>query len=93
MRRDVPLPLARRVQGAITGSLAHANAHPEVSRQYVCAHAQEMTDSVTQAHIKTFVTNFSLDLGGEGRAAIEHLVGRAAELSGKKLPAEGLFLR
>ena len=52
-----------------------------------------MTDSVTQAHIKTFVTNFSLDLGGEGRAAIEHLVGRAAELSGKKLPAEGLFLR
>ncbi|WP_291441175.1 1,4-dihydroxy-6-naphthoate synthase [Desulfovibrio sp.] len=93
VRRDVPLPLARRIQGAITGSLAHANAHPEASRQYVRAHAQEMADSVTQAHIKTFVTNFSLDLGGEGRSAIEHLVGRAAELSGKTLPAEGLFLR
>ncbi len=93
VRRDVPLALARRIQGAITGSLAHANAHPEASREYVRAHAQEMADSVTQAHIKTFVTNFSLDLGAEGRAAIEHLAGRAAALSGKKLPAEGLFLR
>ncbi|CAK7058927.1 MAG: 1,4-dihydroxy-6-naphtoate synthase [Desulfovibrio sp.] len=93
VRRDVPLALARRIQGAITGSLAHANAHPEASREYVRAHAQEMADSVTQAHIKTFVTNFSLDLGAEGRAAIEHLVGRAAALSGKKLPEEGLFLR
>lgn len=93
VRRDVPLALARRIQGAITGSLAHANAHPEASREYVRAHAQEMADSVTQAHIKTFVTNFSLDLGAEGRAAIEHLAGRAAALSGKKLPEEGLFLR
>ncbi len=93
VRRDVPLALARRIQGAITGSLAHANAHPEASREYVRAHAQEMADSVTQAHIKTFVTNFSLDLGAEGRAAIEHLVDRSAALSGKKLPEEGLFLR
>ena len=54
---------------------------------------QEMEESVTSAHIKTFVTDFSLDLGPAGRAAIETLVGRAAALMGKTLPSEGLFLR
>lgn len=45
-----------------------------------------------EAHIKTFVTEFSLDLGTAGRAAINNLVGRAAVLQGKRLPADGLFL-
>ena len=89
----MPLPLARRVQSAITASLAYANAHPDTSRDYIRAHAQEMDENVTRAHIKTFVTDFSLDLGASGRSAIEHLVARAADLAGKKLPAEGLFLR
>ena len=93
VRRDLPLALARRVQNAITASLAHANAHPEDSRAFIRAHAQEMEESVTSAHIKTFVTDFSLDLGASGRAAIEALVGRAAALAGKTLPEEGLFLR
>ena len=93
VRRDMPLPLARRVQSAITASLAYANAHPDTSRDYIRSHAQEMDENVTRAHIKTFVTDFSLDLGASGRSAIEHLVGRAADLAGKKLPAEGLFLR
>ena len=93
VRRDLPLPVARRVQGAITASLAYANAHPDHSREFIRAHAQEMEESVTRAHIKTFVTDFSLDLGPAGRAAIETLVGRAAGLMGKNLPAEGLFLR
>ena len=52
-----------------------------------------MDENVTSAHIKTFVTDFSLDLGPAGRAAIETLVGRAAALMGKTLPSEGLFLR
>ena len=93
VRRGVPLALARRVQGAITASLAHANAHPDASHEYIRSHAQEMDANVTRAHIKTFVTDFSLDLGAAGRSAIEHLVQRAAKLAGKSLPAEGLFLR
>lgn len=51
-----------------------------------------MEQAVTEAHIKTFVTEFSLDLGTAGRAAINNLVGRAAVLQGKRLPADGLFL-
>lgn len=93
VRRDLPIPLARRVQNTITASLAYANAHPGDSREFIRSHAQEMEESVTSAHIKTFVTDFSLDLGPAGRAAIQSLVGRAADIMGKTLPSEGLFLR
>jgi Predicted periplasmic solute-binding protein len=38
VRRDLPLALARRVQNAITASLAYANAHPDDSRAFIRAH-------------------------------------------------------
>lgn len=92
VRRDLPLATAYAVQAAIAESLAYARACPEASRDFVRRHAQEMEESVTSAHIETFVTDFSLDLGQAGRAAIETLVSRAAFLLGRELPAQGLFL-
>ena len=44
----------------------HAFAHPEASRAYVRAHAQEMSDEVCDAHIRLYVNEFSLDVGDEG---------------------------
>ena len=67
-------------------------AHPQASGDFVRAHAQELEESVTRAHIETFVTDYSLDLGEAGRAAIEQLVGRAAMLEGLRIPPQGLFL-
>lgn len=92
VRRDVPAATARAVQEAIRHSLDYANANPAASRDYIRACAQELSDEVTQAHIKTFVTEFSRDLGPDGRSAIERIVSRAAEKLGKTLPADGLFL-
>ena len=92
VRRDVPAATASAVQEAIRHSLDYANANPAASRDYIRACAQELSDEVTQAHIKTFVTEFSRDLGPDGRSAIERIVSRAAEKLGKPLPADGLFL-
>ena len=93
VRRDVPPATAKAVQTAIAGSLRYARAHPEASRDFIRSHAQELDDAVTRAHIETFVTDYSLDLGEAGRKAIELLVGRAAALEGRRIPDEGLFLR
>lgn len=92
VRRDVPVTVARGIQDAIRQSLDHARAHPEDARDYIRSCAQELSDDVTQAHIKTFVTDFSRDLGPVGREAIERLVGRAAARLGRLSPADGLFL-
>ena len=92
VRRDVARDVALAMQQAIADSLRHANAHPEDSRQFIRDNAQELSDTVTAAHIRTFVTDYSLDLGEQGRAAITMLVEKAAAARGKRLPAEGLFL-
>ena len=91
VRRDIPGDIAHAMQDAIRQSLDYANAHPEASRDYVRACARELSDDVTRAHIRTFVTDFSRDLGDAGRAAIERLI-TAAGKTGAALPAGGLFL-
>ena len=90
-KRSLPLPVALAVQAGIAQSLRHAWAHPEASRDFIRAHAQELDDAVTKAHIETFVTAFSEDLGPAGREAIATLVERSAQLLGVELPAAGLF--
>ncbi|MDE7240354.1 1,4-dihydroxy-6-naphthoate synthase [Desulfovibrio sp.] len=90
-RRGLPLAVALAVQGGIAESLRHAWAHPEDSRDFIRAHAQELDDAVTKAHIETFVTAFSEDLGPAGREAIATLVERSAARLGVALPAAGLF--
>jgi 1,4-dihydroxy-6-naphthoate synthase len=83
----LPIPLgailaARSVDaGALTrvvrASVEYAWAHPSESRAYVAEHAAEMSADVQQRHIDLYVNEFTRDLGEEGYAAIEALLGRA----------------
>lgn len=99
-RRDMDPALAQAVQKAIADSVNYAHAHPEAAKDFIRAHAQELSPDVTDAHIRTFVTDFSRSLGEQGRAAVRALVERAAGISGqgqgqgqgRKLPDAGLFL-
>ena len=59
---------------AIRASVAHAFAHPDASRAFVRAHAQEMSDDVCEAHIRLDVNELSLDIGEEGLRAVARLV-------------------
>ncbi len=69
----------RAVEDGIRRSVEFAFAHPEASRPYVRAHAQEMDDAVTQQHIDLYVNRFSVDVEEEGARAVEALFARARE--------------
>jgi 1,4-dihydroxy-6-naphthoate synthase len=62
----------------IRSSLRTAWADPAASREFVLANAQEMEPDVVQRHIDLYVNDFTLDLGPEGHAAADALLGRAA---------------
>lgn len=64
---------ARVLEQAIGQSIALARQDPQAALPYIRAHAQEMTAEVLEAHIHTFVNEFSLDLGQVGRAAVAAL--------------------
>jgi 1,4-dihydroxy-6-naphthoate synthase len=62
----------------VRASVRAAWADPAASRAYVLAHAQEMELDVVEQHIALYVNEFTANLGGEGYAAVEALLSRAA---------------
>ena len=90
VKRSLGPAVAAMVAKAIRASLAHAWENPGDSRAFIAKNAQELSPEVTAAHIETFVTPFSLDVGEEGRKAIEALAGEAFKLAGKD-PSTDLF--
>jgi 5,8-dihydroxy-2-naphthoate synthase len=76
-RSDLDPELAEAAETAIRASVEYAFANPEASREYVRAHSQEMSDEVCAAHIALYVNEHSVDVGEEGLAAIDRLLGRA----------------
>lgn len=51
-------------------SVLWAMEHPEETMDFVREHAQEMDEEVMRKHIGLYVTDFTIDLGKEGKAAI-----------------------
>ncbi|QDS35988.1 1,4-dihydroxy-6-naphthoate synthase [Brevibacillus brevis] len=60
-------------------SVEYAWVNPTASQEYVMSHAQELSLEVAQAHINLYVNEFTRNLGNDGYAAVEALLGRAAE--------------
>jgi 1,4-dihydroxy-6-naphthoate synthase len=96
----LPIPLgailARRgavdptaAAGWIRESVRRAWADPAATRAYVLRHAQEMEPDVVDRHIALYVNEFTEDLGAEGYAAADALLGRAAA-AGLTPPVRGL---
>ena len=73
-RADLDDATVLAAERAIRASVEHAFAHPEASRAYVQAHAQEMSPEVQARHIALYVNEFSIDVGAEGLRAIGRLV-------------------
>lgn len=74
-RADLGAELSAEAERAIRASVQYAFDHPDASREYVQANAQEMAPSVQAQHIALYVNAFSLDVGDAGLRAIERLVG------------------
>jgi len=80
LRRDVDPELAQELDRAIQESIRYARAHPDEVLPYMKAHAQELSEEVIWRHVETYVNEFSLDLGDEGKKAAEALFARMLEV-------------
>jgi 5,8-dihydroxy-2-naphthoate synthase len=76
-RRDLEPELVTDAEAAVRASVEYAFANPEASRDYVRSLAHELSDEVCAAHIALYVNEHSVDVGDEGLAAIDRLLGRA----------------
>jgi len=88
IRRDLAARLAADVDRALRASVDYAFAHPEASRAFVAAHAQEMDPDVMSRHIQLYVNDYT-------RALDEDAVHRMLTWAGEEgffPPAAGLQL-
>ena len=65
--------IKQKVDRVLKRSIEFAFENPESSNDYVKQHAQEMEESVVKQHIELYVNKYSVDLGNEGRNAVEFL--------------------
>ncbi len=73
VKRNTDEALKKKINRIIHRSVAYAFSHPDASRVYVHAHAQEMEQEVQQQHIALYVNDFSLDQGPKGTAAVHKM--------------------
>ena len=74
-RADLDDAIVAAAERAVRDSVQYAFDHPEASRDYVRAHAQEMSPEVQAKHIALYVNRYSLDIGEAGLRAMERLAG------------------
>jgi 1,4-dihydroxy-6-naphthoate synthase len=62
IRRDLAALHGPALDSALRASVEYAFAHPEASRDYVRAHAQEMDAGVVRQHIQLYVNDYTVAL-------------------------------
>jgi 1,4-dihydroxy-6-naphthoate synthase len=80
VRRELSDDVQQALNRVMRRSVEFAFAHREASLPYVRAHAQEMSEEVMYKHIDLYVNRYSVNLGSEGRRAIELMFARANAL-------------
>lgn len=73
IKRDLPLAIKQKVNRLIAKSVAYAFENPKSALSFIKEHAQAMEEEVMYKHINLYVNKYSLELGTEGRNAINML--------------------
>ena len=93
VRRSLPPEIRYKVNRVLRRSVAYAQENPEISREYVRCHAQEMDEQVMYSHIALYVNDYTLDLGEKGRLAVHLLFRKAFEKGLIPRIAKDIFLQ
>jgi len=77
--RNLPVDVQHKVNRVLRKSVEFAFANPKSGLEFIRRHAQEMSEEVMYKHIELYVNKYSVDLGEEGRKAINLLFDTALE--------------
>lgn len=92
VNRKLTPEVRQKVDRIMKRSVEHALENPKDAYPFVKQYAQAMDDHVMQSHIDLYVNEFTLDLGTEGRKAIETLYREAFENRAIPKIREGIFV-
>lgn len=73
INRNLDLEIQQKVNRLVRKSVEFAFANPKSGLDFIKQHAQEMEEAVMYKHIELYVNKYSIDLGEEGKKAIDTL--------------------
>ncbi len=77
--RNLPVDVQHKINRVLRKSVEYAFANPKSGLDFIRQHAQEMSEEVMYKHIELYVNKYSIELGEEGRKAINLLFDTALE--------------
>ncbi|HEY0897753.1 MAG TPA: 1,4-dihydroxy-6-naphthoate synthase [Sphingobacteriaceae bacterium] len=92
IRRSLPEELKHKVNRLIRKSVEFAFADPKSGIEFIREHAQEMSEEVMYKHIDLYVNKYSVNLGTEGRKAVQAMFDRALRAGVIPNSTQNLFL-
>ena len=79
INRNLDREIQLKVNRLVRQSVEYAFAHPKSCIDFIREHAQEMDEAVMYKHIELYVNKYSINLGQEGRKAIDTLFALAQQ--------------
>ena len=79
VNRNLPMEIQQKVNRLVRKSVEYAFANPKSAIDFIRQHAQEMDENVMYKHIELYVNEYAINLGLEGRKAIDTLFEVAAK--------------
>jgi len=79
VNRSLDQEIQKKVNRLVRKSVEYAFANPKSGLDFIKSHAQEMSEEVMYKHIDLYVNDYSVDLGSEGKKAIDVLFKMAVE--------------
>ncbi|MFS2188198.1 menaquinone biosynthesis family protein [Mucilaginibacter sp. Mucisp84] len=90
--RNLPLDVQHKINRVLRKSVEFAFANPKSGLEFIKQHAQEMSEEVMYKHIELYVNQYSIELGEEGRKAINLMFDTALEKGVIPEVKQGIFL-
>jgi 1,4-dihydroxy-6-naphthoate synthase len=92
IKRELPEAVKLKANRVLQRSVEFAFANPKSGIEFIRSHAQAMDETVMFKHIELYVNKYSIDLGQEGRKAIDLLFAKAQSTGVIPEIKEDLFL-
>ena len=77
VKRSLPDELKQKINRLVKKSVEFAFENPSSALPFIKMHAQEMDEDVMYQHIKLYVNKYTIDLGDDGKTAINTLFDEA----------------
>ncbi|MDF1578036.1 MAG: 1,4-dihydroxy-6-naphthoate synthase [Desulfobulbales bacterium] len=78
-RRSLGNELIAGIENGIRESVRRGFENRRLSEEYIFSHAQEIDAQVVRSHIDLYVNDFSVEMGREGRQAVETFLARGRQ--------------